>query len=58
LWERAFSLILGGVLVTKLELMTVLRSLKKLHEIGNPEAALEVINEIIKEAENDKKEQK
>ena len=44
--------------MTKLELMTVLRSLKKLHEIGNPEAALEVINEIIKEAENDKKEQK
>jgi len=40
--------------MTKLGLMTVLRSLKKLHEVGKPEAALEVINEIIKEAESEK----
>jgi len=37
--------------ITKLELMTVMRSLKKLHERGMPDAALEVINEIIAEAE-------
>ncbi|MCL2204166.1 MAG: hypothetical protein FWB88_09550 [Defluviitaleaceae bacterium] len=37
--------------MTKLELMTVMRSLKKLHERGMPDAALEVINEIIAEAE-------
>jgi hypothetical protein len=37
--------------MTKLELMTVLYSLEKLHEIGQPDAALEVIKKIIKEAE-------
>jgi len=41
--------------MTKLELMTVLRSLKKLHDVGKPDAALEVINEILEEAEADKK---
>ena len=40
--------------MTKLELLTVLRSLKKLHDVGKPEAALEVINEILEEAERDK----
>jgi len=41
--------------MTKLELMTVLYSLKKLHEIGQPDAALDVINQIIEEAEFEKK---
>jgi len=42
--------------MTKLELMTVLVSLKKLHEVGKPEEALAVINEILAEAKaNDKK---
>ena len=42
--------------MTKLELLTVLRSLKKLHEVGKPEAALEVINEILEDADSvDKK---
>ena len=41
--------------MTKLELITVLRSLKKLHEVGKPDAALEVINEILAEADRDKK---
>lgn len=41
--------------MTKLELMTVLHSLKKLHEKGMHDAALEVINEIIDEAKNGKK---
>jgi len=40
--------------MTTLELMTVLRSLKKLHEVGKPEAALEVIEEIITMAESEK----
>jgi len=39
----------------KLELMTVLYSLKKLHEVGKPEIALEVINQILEEAESEKK---
>jgi len=37
--------------MTKLELLTVLRSLKKMHELGKPEAALEVIEEILADAE-------
>jgi len=41
--------------MTKLELMTVLHSLKKLHECGKPDAALELINEIIAEAKADKR---
>ena len=44
--------------MTKLELMTVLHSLKKLHEMGQPEAALEVINTIIDEANSDKSKNK
>jgi hypothetical protein len=40
--------------MTKLELMTVLYSLKKLHELGNHAAALEVINQIIDEAKDEK----
>ena len=40
--------------MTKLELMTVLISLKKLHEIGNPDAALAVIDEILEEAKTEK----
>jgi len=43
------------ICLTKLELLTVLLSLKKLHEVGKPDAALEVINEILAEAEYDKK---
>ena len=38
--------------MTKLELMTVLFSLKKLHEMGKPEEALAVINEILEEAKS------
>jgi len=41
--------------MTKLELMTVMYSLEKLHEVGQPEAALAVIKKIISEAEADKK---
>ena len=44
--------------MTKLELMTVLYSLKKLHEVGKPEEALNVINEILEEAKNEKKQPK
>ena len=40
--------------MTKLEPLTVLRSLKKLHEVGKPDAALEVINEILAGADADK----
>jgi hypothetical protein len=36
--------------MTKLELMTVMRSLKKLHENGLHKEALEVINEVIEDA--------
>lgn len=36
----------------KLAPMTVLRSLRKLHEAGKPEDALELINELINEAKN------
>ena len=39
--------------MTKLELLAVLRSLKKLHEKGLHEAALEVIDEIIEDATSD-----
>ena len=41
--------------MTKFELMTVLYALKKLHEVGKPEAALDVINQIIAETETEKK---
>ena len=41
--------------MTKLELMTVLYSLKKLHEVGKPDEALNVINQIIEEASTEKK---
>jgi len=44
--------------MTKLELMTVLYSLEKLHEIGQPDAALSVIKKIIAEAETEKKDAK
>lgn len=40
--------------MTKLELMTVMYSLEKLHEVGQPDAALAVIKKIIKEAETEK----
>ena len=40
------------IVITKLGLMAVLYSLKKLHEKGQHEAALEVINEIIEEAKS------
>ena len=36
--------------MTKLELMTVLYSLEKLHEVGKPDEALAVIRKIIAEA--------
>ena len=41
--------------MTKLELMTVLYSLEKLHEIGQPNEALSVIKKIIAEAEAENK---
>ena len=41
--------------MTKLELMTVLYSLEKLHEMGHPEEALAVIKRIIAEAEGESK---
>jgi len=44
--------------MTKLELITVLRSLRKLHEKGLHDAALEVIDEILEEASNETKKTK
>lgn len=41
--------------MTKLELMTVLMSLDKLHEAGKPELAHEVIKGILEEARSDGK---
>ncbi|MCL1845647.1 MAG: hypothetical protein FWF77_07070 [Defluviitaleaceae bacterium] len=39
----------------KLELLTVLHSLKELHEAGRPDSALKVINAIIDEARGNAK---
>jgi len=36
--------------MTKYEFLAVMRSLKKLHEAGKPEMALEVIDEVIADA--------
>ncbi len=41
---------MGGEKVTRLELLTVLLSIRALLENGNNEKALELINEIISEA--------
>lgn len=41
--------------MTRLELLTVFRSLKKLNDKGMPEAAFELIDEIIAEAEGEKR---
>ncbi|MCL2357484.1 MAG: hypothetical protein FWC70_10110 [Defluviitaleaceae bacterium] len=41
--------------MTRLEFLTVIRSLKKLHDLGKPEAALEVMNEILEDANAEKK---
>ena len=40
--------------LTRLELLTVLLSLKALLETGNTEKALELINDVIKEAKHNK----
>ena len=41
--------------MTKLELLAVLYSLDKLHEVAKPEEAHAVIKKLIKEAESDKR---
>ena len=41
--------------MTRLELLTVLYSLRALHKAGKPDAAYEVIEQIIAEAEADRK---
>ena len=41
--------------MAKLELMTVLVSLEKLHEAGKPDMALAVIKEILEEARSETK---